>query len=99
MLLARITADEAEILTLAVAPAARRRGVGAALVDRAMQRAAAAGAGAMFLEVASGNQAARALYERAGFIRVGRRARYYPNGGDALVLRADLKGRGAAADG
>jgi ribosomal-protein-alanine N-acetyltransferase len=53
----------------------------------------------MFLEVASGNQAARALYERAGFIRVGRRARYYPNGGDALVLRADLKGRGAAADG
>jgi ribosomal-protein-alanine N-acetyltransferase len=99
MLLARITADEAEILTLAVAPQARRAGIGAALLGRAMQRAAASGAAAMFLEVASGNLSARKLYEKAGFIRVGRRARYYPNGGDALVLRADLTGRGAAADG
>jgi ribosomal-protein-alanine N-acetyltransferase len=99
MLLARLTADEAEILTLAVAPAARRGGIGATLLDRAMRRAAAAGAGAMFLEVASGNLPARALYEKAGFVRVGRRARYYPNGGDALVLRADLTDRGAAADG
>jgi ribosomal-protein-alanine N-acetyltransferase len=90
MVLARVAADEAEILTIAVAPRARRRGVGGGLLAAAMQRAAAAGARAMFLEVAATNTAARSLYERAGFLRVGRRARYYPGGGDALVLRADL---------
>ncbi len=99
MLLARVTADEAEILTLAVAPPARRGGIGSALLASAMRRAAAGGAVAMFLEVASGNLPAQALYENAGFVRVGRRARYYPNGGDALVLRADLTGRDAEADG
>jgi ribosomal-protein-alanine N-acetyltransferase len=71
----------------------RRAGLGAALVAAAMARAAAAGAAAMYLEVASGNGPARALYERAGFVRVGRRARYYPDGGDALVLRAALMAR------
>jgi ribosomal-protein-alanine N-acetyltransferase len=90
MLLARVAADEAEILTLGVAPAARRGGIGRGLVAAAMRRAAAAGAATMFLEVASTNTPARALYEAAGFVRVGRRARYYANGGDALVLRAEL---------
>ncbi len=99
LVLARVTADEAEILTLAVTPAARRRGIGMALVRGAMDRAAASGAAAMFLEVASANRPARTLYDRCGFVRVGRRARYYPGGGDALVLRADLTGRGAEADG
>ncbi len=90
MLLARVAADEAEILTIGVAPEGRRLGVGRRLVAAAMRRAAAAGAAAMFLEVASTNTPARALYEKTGFVRVGRRARYYANGGDALVLRADL---------
>ena len=104
MLVARVTADEAEILTLAVAPAAQRGGHGSALVAAAMARSAGSGAVAMFLEVASTNTPARALYARAGFVRVGRRARYYPNGGDALVLRADLVSpdpvsTGEAADG
>jgi [ribosomal protein S18]-alanine N-acetyltransferase len=99
MLLARVAADEAEILTLAVAPASRRGGIGLGLVAAAMRHAAADGAVAMFLEVASGNAAARALYEKAGFVRVGRRARYYPQGGDALVLRAEISRRGAAEGG
>jgi ribosomal-protein-alanine N-acetyltransferase len=99
MLLARVAGDEAEILTLAVAPPLRRGGLGAALVATAMRRAAARGAAAMYLEVASGNSPARALYDRAGFVRVGRRARYYADGGDALVLRADLMPRGAAEAG
>jgi ribosomal-protein-alanine N-acetyltransferase len=99
MVLARVAADEAEILTLAVAPAARRGGIGRRLVAAAMRRAAAAGAAAMFLEVAPGNAPARALYARAGFVRVGRRAHYYPNGGDALVLRAELTPRAAATTG
>jgi ribosomal-protein-alanine N-acetyltransferase len=90
MVLARVTADEAEILTLAVVPEARHGGIGLALVEAAMRRAAVAGAAAMFLEVASTNTPARALYAKAGFVRVGRRARYYADGGDALVLRAEL---------
>lgn len=88
--LARVAAEEAEILTLAVHPAARRRGHGAALLAAAMAGAAARGAGAMFLEVAEANAAARALYAAAGFAEVGRRRRYYPDGGDALVLRRAL---------
>ncbi len=90
MVLARVAADEAEILTLAVAPDARRRGLGRALLAAAMVTARGRGARMMFLEVASLNAPARMLYERAGFAEVGRRRRYYPSGDDALVLRADL---------
>jgi ribosomal-protein-alanine N-acetyltransferase len=88
--LARVAADEAEILTLAVAPAARRQGVGGTLLAQAMAVAAARGAAAMFLEVAETNGAARALYAAAGFAEAGRRRRYYPGGADALVLRRSL---------
>jgi ribosomal-protein-alanine N-acetyltransferase len=85
--LARVAADEAEILTLAVLPAVRRGGVARALLRRAVAAAADAGAASLFLEVAEGNAAARALYAAEGFCPVGRRRRYYPGGGDALVLR------------
>ncbi len=90
MILARVVADEAEVLTLAVDPARRRLGLGRHLLREAMRSAAARGAGTMFLEVAEGNRAARALYGAAGFTQAGRRSRYYPGGGDALVLRAHL---------
>lgn len=88
--LARAAGGEAEILTLAVIPAARRRGVGAALLAAALAGAAARGAAAMFLEVAAGNDAARGLYAGLGFAEVGRRRGYYTDGADALVLRRDL---------
>jgi ribosomal-protein-alanine N-acetyltransferase len=90
--LARVAGDEAEILTLVVAPAARRRGLGAMLMAGAMAAAAARGAGAMFLEVAESNAAARRLYGALGFAEVGLRRRYYADGGNALVLRRDLAG-------
>jgi len=90
MVLARVAADEAEILTLAVRPERRRSGLGRALLLTAMAEATARGARAMFLEVRASNEAARALYAAAGFTRVGTRARYYPDGADALVLRASL---------
>ena len=92
MVLVRVVADESEILTIAVIPALRRQGLARALLDLAMDRARELGAQMMFLEVAVSNHAAQALYDRAGFRRVGRRARYYPGGADALVLRADLTG-------
>jgi [ribosomal protein S18]-alanine N-acetyltransferase len=88
MILGRAAAGEAEILTLAVLPAARRQGLGRALLAAALAEAGARGAGEMFLEVAAGNAAARALYAAAGFTPVGRRPAYYPDGQDALVLRA-----------
>ncbi|MGY6410552.1 MAG: ribosomal protein S18-alanine N-acetyltransferase [Alkalilacustris sp.] len=89
--LTRVTLDEAELLTLAVAPAARGQGLGTRLLAELMARAAARGAAAMLLEVAADNTAARVLYARAGFVEIGRRRGYY-GGTDALVLRAPLTG-------
>lgn len=90
--LARTAADEAEILMLAVLPDFRRRGLGRALLAAAVQEASARGARTLFLEVAAGNAPARALYAGSGFAEAARRAAYYPDGGDALVLRRDLGG-------
>jgi ribosomal-protein-alanine N-acetyltransferase len=90
MLLARVTGDEAEVLTLAVAPAVRRLGVARGLLLAAKAHAAGAGSRALFLEVGTGNTAALQLYRREGFVEVGRRVRYYADASDALVLRADL---------
>lgn len=90
MILARVIADQAEVLTLAVIPASRRRGVATALLAAVLRESAVRGAGAVFLEVSSGNQPARGLYAAAGFRQVGRRPHYYPDRSDALVLRADL---------
>jgi len=93
-ILIRSVADEAEILTLAVDPAARRRGVGARLVREGAAETAARGATRLFLEVADDNPAALALYARAGFTEAGRRRGYYarPEGGrqDALILALNL---------
>ena len=94
MVVARTIMDESEILTIGVVPAARRLGVATRLLHAAMARAAAADARTMFLEVAVANAAAQALYARHGFREVGRRNRYYPNGGDALVMRAPLMAPG-----
>lgn len=87
--LARVAGDEAEILTLAVAPVARGRGLGRALLQAVIRRAAEMGAASLFLEVGADNPAALALYAGLGFTRVGMRKAYY-NGGDALVLRLSL---------
>ena len=90
----RVLAEEAEILTLGVAPEARRQGVGRTLVRAAASAAAASGAEALFLEVAADNSAAVALYEGEGFARAGLRRGYYARPGaqpqDALVLRLAL---------
>lgn len=90
MVLARRAADEAEVLTLAVQPALRGRGIGAGLLAAAMQQAAGLGAKAMFLEVSETNAAARRLYARAGFAPAGLRRSYYADGASALVLRKPL---------
>ena len=89
--LARAAADEAEILTLAVRPEARGKGLGRALLQAAINKAHALGAATMFLEVGADNPAALALYAGLGFVKVGMRKAYY-EGRDALVLRLPLAG-------
>ena len=93
-ILTRVVADEAEILTLAVDGARRGAGLGAILLERAVDMAGEQGADAVFLEVAVDNVAALALYARAGFTKVGKRRAYYTNAAgqsiDALVLRRNL---------
>jgi ribosomal-protein-alanine N-acetyltransferase len=90
----RAASDESEILTLAVAPEARRSGLGRTLVMQAAQQAARAGAARLFLEVGANNAAARALYAGLGFTPAGRRKGYYRTPGnppeDALVLCVPL---------
>jgi ribosomal-protein-alanine N-acetyltransferase len=86
-ILVREAAGEAEILTLAVAPEARRQGMGQALVEAAIARL---GPAELFLEVAADNDAAIALYKQAGFAQAGVRRGYYPRPGgrvDALLLK------------
>ena len=90
MLIARVAAQDAEVLTLAVQPCARRQGIARALLRVAIAEARARGASALFLEVATANAAARALYRQAGLEQVGQRRRYYADGSDAIVLRMKL---------
>lgn len=94
LLLGVVAGGEAEVLTLAVRPGARRRGLGRRLLAAFAARAAAARAEAGFLEVAEDNAAARALYAADGWREVGRRRGYYaPSGGsavDALILRREF---------
>ncbi|PJE29031.1 ribosomal-protein-alanine N-acetyltransferase [Pseudooceanicola antarcticus] len=93
-LLARQLLDEAEILTLAVDPAARRRGLGRALVESFLSEASARGTRRALLEVAADNGPAIALYLSAGFEKTGRRPGYYrtPDGAvkDAEIMSKDL---------
>ncbi|WP_372708396.1 GNAT family N-acetyltransferase [Brevundimonas sp.] len=93
-ILMRVVADEAEILTLAVRPEARRHSLGGRLTSEGVAGAAARGATRVLLEVADDNAAARALYARAGFIEAGRRLRYYARVDgthhDALLLVLNL---------
>ncbi|RIK98594.1 MAG: ribosomal-protein-alanine acetyltransferase [Proteobacteria bacterium] len=86
--LARLAADELEILLVAVAPAWRRCGLGRALVDALLDAAPAARAA--HLEVRASNAAALALYAGAGFVAVGRRPRYYEGREDAVAMRCAL---------
>ncbi|MDX3969511.1 MAG: ribosomal protein S18-alanine N-acetyltransferase [Bradyrhizobium sp.] len=90
----RIGADEAEILSIAVDGAYRGRGLSRTLLMTHLGHLAGRGVRTIFLEVEENNQPARRLYERAGFVVVGRRDRYYkqPNGEqlNALLMRRDL---------
>ena len=92
--LARLAADEAEILTLAVRPKSRHGGIGWRLMGAVLRHLRAERARFLFLEVDESNAAAIALYRKLGFEHIAERAAYYDrrDGGKtaALVMRLDL---------
>ncbi|MGO9673344.1 MAG: ribosomal protein S18-alanine N-acetyltransferase [Methylocella sp.] len=96
-ILSRTAVDEAEILTIAVAAERRGWGIGATLLTTHLNGLAARGVRRLFLEVDTGNVAARALYAGRGFYQVAERRAYYRKGdappASALVMRLDLGGR------
>ncbi len=84
--------DEGELANLAVAPGARRQGLGLALVDSVLEDARSRGTSKVYLEVRESNEAARKLYSNRGFVEVGRRKGYYRSPEeDALLLSRSLE--------
>ncbi|MBL6613999.1 MAG: ribosomal protein S18-alanine N-acetyltransferase [Reyranella sp.] len=92
--LCRVAADEAELLTIAVRPAYRRRGAGRRLLAGVIDHVRQAGARSLFLEVGVDNPAARRLYEAERFQTVGNRRAYYQRvdrpAADGIVMRLTL---------
>ncbi|MEY8830245.1 GNAT family N-acetyltransferase [Sedimentitalea sp. XS_ASV28] len=90
----RVIADEAELLTIATHPEARRQGRARACMSRWHERAQELGATYAVLEVAADNAPACALYEGCGYVQSGRRTGYYPRPDagacDALLMTCNL---------
>ena len=87
--------DEAHLLNIAVSPAWRRRGIARALLHKAMNRARAEGAVALYLELRASNEDALKLYEALGFEQTGFRKDYYrteTGREDALLMMRQLGG-------
>ena len=82
--------SSADLQRVVVAAGARRRGLAGWLLRELLAEAAAEGVQRVLLEVSEHNDAAMALYARSGFREIDRRARYYPDGSDAVVLQLDL---------
>lgn len=94
MAICRVVADEAELLTVAVDAAHRRRGAARLLLGAVVERVRGDGARTLFLEVGADNPGARALYDSLGFTTAGRRAGYYARHGrpaaDAFIMSLNL---------
>ncbi len=92
--MSRLAADEAEILSIVIAPQRRGSGFGRALLAAHISQLAARGAAHVYLEVEDGNVAADRLYRHFGFREVGRRKGYYPKPDGsrttAITMRLDL---------
>ncbi|HET8547860.1 MAG TPA: GNAT family N-acetyltransferase [Bryobacteraceae bacterium] len=86
----------AELVSIAVLPACRRRGIATALLARGLQTLRRRPVRGVFLMVRRGNEPAVRLYESAGFQRVRTVARYYEDGSPALRMRLVLPGTGPA---
>jgi [ribosomal protein S18]-alanine N-acetyltransferase len=93
-----VVADELHLVSFAVDPAMRRRGIGQLLLDAVLDTPEAKRASIMTLEVRATNRAALALYRRNGFLDIALRPRYYPDTDEDAVVMLKPLGSGAAAD-
>jgi ribosomal protein S18 acetylase RimI-like enzyme len=91
LILSRRGTAAARLYSLAVDPAFRQRGLGAALLDHAEGAASETDHAVLRLEVATANQPALALYQRSGYRQVARLPRYYEDGGDGIRLEKPLR--------
>ena len=82
-----LSPPDADVQTIAVAAEQQSNGIGRTLLDEAVRHAWDSGCTRLFLEVRADNDAALRLYAAAGFVRLGRRPRYYPDGTDAVTMR------------
>lgn len=82
--------EPADLLTIAVDPAARRSGVGSALLAAVLDEASKRDAGEILLEVRVDNARAIAFYEQHGFAPLATRRKYYADGTDGMVMRRPL---------
>lgn len=89
------TVDSADLMTIAVAPAARGEGVGALLLAAVIDRTEATAAADLLLEVRADNEAAIGMYRAAGFRTIHTRRGYYDAGQDQPGVGAERKGAGA----
>jgi ribosomal-protein-alanine N-acetyltransferase len=93
-IIAHVAADEAEVLSVGVAPEWQRRGVARLLFDELVSAAASRGAKQLYIDVAADNGPALALYSGLGFVEKGRRSGYYVHqaapASDALLLTRAL---------
>jgi len=88
---ARVMLPEAELLRIIVDVKYRKIGVGRRLLDALRHNLQTVGVQSLYLEVRSLNNPALALYERSGFLPVGRRKAYYTNpGDDAVIMKLNL---------
>jgi len=90
----RAVGVEGDVQTIAVAQAARGRGIGRALVAELLAEAGRRGVRELFLEVRADNAVARGLYASVGFAEIGVRPRYYqPEDVDAIVMKRTTDGQ------
>ena len=87
-----LAGEEGDIANVAVAPAARRRGLARQMLASLEKRAASLGVSRLFLEVRVSNAPAMALYLKCGYIGRYVRPRYYGDGEDALIMEKRLGG-------
>jgi [ribosomal protein S18]-alanine N-acetyltransferase len=92
-MIARIIADEAEILNTAVDPAQRRKGIGTALLSAAISSTHAHNAKSIYLEVRESNSAAISFYRQHGFEKTAERREYYRGPTENAVVMRKLRAR------
>ena len=90
-LVGQIIFEMSDLYYVAVNPDYRGKGYGQLLVDKFIEDACKNEGDIMSLEVRMSNQAAIRLYEKCGFISVGKRERYYADGEDALLMTRNFK--------